>query len=127
MSDVRGVITWLYYRDLAKAQMFYEGVMGFELEVDQGWSKIYRIREGTYVGLVDGARGYHKANDIKPVILCLNVENIDAWYKRLRDNGLEIEEMPKESERLKIKVFMFEDPEGYTVEVQQTMPGGVSI
>ena len=127
MSDVRGVITWLYYRDLAKAQMFYEGVMGFELEVDQGWSKIYRIREGAYVGLVDGARGYHKANDIKPVILCLNVSDADAWYERLKKNGLKIEDMPHESERLKIKVFMFKDPEGYTIEIQQTMPGGVSI
>ncbi len=126
-EEVRGVITWLYYRDLPRAQIFYEGVMGFEMEVDQGWSKIYRIREGAYVGLVDGAHGYHKANDIKPVILCLNVEDANGWYKRLTDNGLKIEEMPQESERLKIKVFMFKDPEGYTIEIQQTMPGGLSI
>jgi len=127
MSDVRGVITWLYYRDLLGAVEFYEKVMGFTMEVDQGWSKILRIREGAYVGLVDGAQGYHRANDIKPVILCLNVGDADAWHARLRRNGLRIEELPRESERLRIKVFMFKDPEGYTVEVQQTLSGGVSI
>jgi predicted enzyme related to lactoylglutathione lyase len=128
MSEaVRGVITWLYYRDLPRAQRFYEEIMGFNMEVDQGWSKIYKIREGAYVGLVDGAHGYHKANNIKPVILCLNVEDADAWHRKLKANGLEIEEKPQESTRLKIKVFMFKDPEGYTIEIQETLPDGTSI
>ena len=128
MSEaVRGVITWLYYRDLPRAQRFYEDIMGFNMEVDQGWSKIYKIREGAYVGLVDGAHGYHKANNIKPVILCLNVEDADAWHRKLKKNGLEIEEQPHESTRLKIKVFMLKDPEGYTIEIQETLPGGTSI
>jgi len=61
------------------------------------------------------------------VILCLNVEDADAWYKKLKKNGLTIEDQPQESERLKIKVFMFKDIEGYTIEIQQTMPGGASI
>jgi predicted enzyme related to lactoylglutathione lyase len=128
MSEkIRGVITWLYYRDLPRAMEFYEKVMGFTLNVDQGWSKIYRIRDGAYVGLVDGAHGHHKANNIKPVILCLNVDDADAWHSKLKRNGLRIEEQPRESKRLGIRVFMFKDPEGYTVEVQQTLPGGQSI
>jgi len=33
MSEkVRGVITWLYYRDLPRATEFYEKVMGFKIE-----------------------------------------------------------------------------------------------
>jgi predicted enzyme related to lactoylglutathione lyase len=128
MSEkVRGVITWLYYKDLASAQKWYEDIMGLEMEVDQGWSVIYKIVDGAYVGLVDGAHGYHKANDIKPVILCLNVESADAWHKKLMDNGLEIEELPRESERLKVRVFMLKDIEGYTIEIQETLPGGLSI
>ena len=128
MSEkVRGVITWLYYRDLPRAQKFYEDIMGLKMEVDQGWSVIYKIVDGAYVGLVDGAHGYHKANNIKPVILCLNVEDANAWHKKLVYNGLEIETLPQESERLKVKVFMFKDIEGYTIEIQETMPGGLSI
>jgi predicted enzyme related to lactoylglutathione lyase len=126
-NGVKGVITWFYYRNLPRAQKFYEEIMGFQMDVDQGWSKIYKIRDGAYVGLVDGAHGYHKANNIKPVILCLNVKDANTWHRKLMENGLEIEEQPRESERLKVKVFMFKDIEGYTIEIQETMPGGLSI
>ena len=125
--EVKGLIPWLYYRDLPRAIRFYEDVMGFEMVVDQGWSKIYRIREGAYIGLVDGEKGYHKASDTKPVIVCLNVRNADAWYEMLKGKGVEIEEKPQESERLKIKVFMFKDPEGYVIEIQESLPGALSI
>jgi predicted enzyme related to lactoylglutathione lyase len=126
-EDIRGVITWFYYRDLPRAQRFYEDIMGFDLEVDQDWSKIYKIRDGAYLGLVDGAHGYHKANNIKPVVLCINVKDANAWHKKLTDKGLKIEQLPKESTRLKIKVFMFKDVEGYTIEIQETLLGGLSI
>ena len=124
---VKGVITWLYYRDLPGAMRFYEEVMGFQLEVDQGWSKIYRIREGAYVGLVDESKGYHRASSQKPVILCLNVLDADAWHRRIRGKGVEVEDQPRESERLGIKVFMLRDPEGYVVEIQESLPGALSI
>ena len=125
--SVKGLIPWLYYNDLPRAMKFYEEVMGFEMVVDQGWSKIYKIRDGAYLGLVDGEKGYHRASDTKPVIICINVHDADAWYKRLVDKGVEIERQPQESERLKIKVFMFKDPEGYVLERQESLPGALSI
>ena len=127
IDTVRGVITWLYYRNLPEAMRFYEEIMGFTLEVDQGWSKIYRIRDGAYIGLVDEAEGSHRASENKPVIVCLNVEDADDWYQKLESNGLELEDIPRESERLKVRVFMLKDPEGYTIEIQETLPGGLSI
>jgi lactoylglutathione lyase len=126
-NSVKGVITWLYYKDLPTAIDFYQNVMGFTLEVDQGWSKIYKIREGAYVGLVDETKGYHKASLNKPVILCLNVYDADEWYRKLEEKGVKLKEQPRESERLKIKVFMFHDPEGYVIEIQESLPGAVSI
>jgi len=124
---VRGVITWLYYRDLPRAMRFYEEVMGFDMVIDQGWSKIYKVSGDGYLGLVDGAKGYHKANNIKPVIFCLNVNDAEAWYKRVTKAGVMIKEKLQESKRLKVRVFMFKDPEGYVVEIQQSLPGAVSI
>jgi lactoylglutathione lyase len=124
---VKGVITWLHYRDLPRAMRFYEDVIGFELAVDQGWSKRYRIREVAYLGLVDESRGYHRASEAKPVIVCLNVTDADAWYRRLVERGVEVESQPRESERLRIKVFMLRDPEGYVIEAQQSLPGALSI
>ena len=124
---VKGLIPWLYYRDLPKAMEFYQDIMGFEMAVDQGWSKIYRIRDGAYIGLVDERHGYHRASDNKPVIVCLNVNDADAWYEKLKEKGVELEEQPKESERLRIKVFMLRDPEGYVIEIQESLPGALSI
>jgi predicted enzyme related to lactoylglutathione lyase len=126
-QDVKGLITWLYYRDLARAMEFYEEVMGLKMVVDQGWSKIYKIREGAYIGLVDQSNGYHRASEEKPVIICLNVHDADAWWDRLKEKGVELEEQPEESDRLKIKVFMFTDPEGYVIEIQESLPGALSI
>lgn len=125
--SVKGLIPWLYYNDLPRAMKFYEEVMGFEMVVDQGWSKIYKIRDGAYLGLVDGEKGYHRASDTKPVIICINVHDADAWYQRLVAKGVEIERQPQESERLKIKVFMLKDPEGYVLEIQESLPGALSI
>jgi lactoylglutathione lyase len=124
---VCGVITWLYYRDLPRAMRFYEEVMSFKMVVDQDWSKIYKVSENGYLGLVDGAKGYHKANNIKPVVFCLNVTDAEAWYRRVTKAGVAIEEKLQESQRLKIKVFMFKDPEGYVIEIQQSLPGALSI
>jgi predicted enzyme related to lactoylglutathione lyase len=126
-EEIRGVITWLYYKDLPKAMEFYTNIMGFTMEVDQGWSKIYKIRDGAYVGLVDESKGYHRASKDKPVILCLNVEDANAWHGKLKRNGLDLEDLPLESERFNIIVFMLKDPEGYTIEIQETLPGGLSI
>jgi catechol-2,3-dioxygenase len=125
--DVKGLIPWLYYKDLEKAANFYVEIMGFQLEADQGWAKIYKIRDGSFIGLVDGAKGYHKPNITKPVIICLNVYNADAWYEKLINLGIETEGKPKESDRLKIKAFMFKDPEGYVIEIQESLPGALSI
>jgi lactoylglutathione lyase len=76
---------------------FYKEVMGFEMVVDQGWSKIYRIRDGAYIGLVDGEGVNHRPSDSKPVIIFLNVHDTDTWYERLVERGVEIEDQPQES------------------------------
>lgn len=124
---VKGLIAWLYYKNLPKAIEFYEKVMGFGMVVDQGWSKIYKIRDGAYIGLVDERHGYHRASEDKPVTICINVFDADAWYNRLKENGVELEKRPQESERLKIKVFTFKDTEGYVIEVQESLTGALSI
>ena len=51
-------ISFLYYRDLAKAVKFYEDIFDFELVVDQNWAKIYKTTAGAHIGLVDEKRGH---------------------------------------------------------------------
>jgi lactoylglutathione lyase len=117
----RLAITFLYYRDLPAAIRFYEHVLGLTLAIDQGWSKIYRITDNGYVGLVDETRGSHRANPIKPVQLCIRVADVDAWYAWVAAQGVADLRGPKIISDLKIKVFVFSDPEGYQIEIQSAL------
>ena len=117
-------ITFLYYRDLAQAMRFYEEVMGFELAIDQGWSKIYRIVESAHLGLVDEARGMNKWRAKKPVQICIRVPDVAAWHAYARARELPGLSELFQNDQLGIRAFVFEDPEGYQIEVQSaTRPG----
>jgi predicted enzyme related to lactoylglutathione lyase len=115
------LITFLYYRDLPTAMRFYEDVLGLPLAIDQGWSKIYRVTEGGYVGLVDETRGSHRANAIKPVQLCIRVADVDAWHRFVATQGVEELRDPRSNADLKIRAFVFNDPEGYQIEIQSAL------
>jgi len=121
VSANRKQITFLYYRDLAAAMRFYENVLGLPLAIDQGWSKIYKVTDGGYVGLVDETRGSHRANDSKPVQICIRVEDVDAWHSFVATQGVEGLRAPRSNEDLKIRAFVFNDPEGYQIEIQSAL------
>lgn len=114
-------ITFLYYRDLGRATAFYEHVLGFQLAIDQGWSKIYRITGAAHVGLVDETRGMHRASDPKPVQICIRVPDVDAWHAWAKSNDVTGLTDAKSSEALRIRAFVFNDPEGYQIEVQSSL------
>ena len=111
-------ITFLYYRDLPAAMTFYKDIMGFELVIDQGWSKIYKIAEGAHVGLVDETRGMNKWAPTKPVQLCVRVEDVDGWHDYAQARKLKNLSELFENQALGIRAFVFEDPEGYQIEIQ---------
>ncbi|MEM9249730.1 MAG: VOC family protein [Pseudomonadota bacterium] len=112
------VVTFFYYRDLGRACWFYEDVLGLELAIDQGWSKIYRIAEGAHVGLVDETKGFHKSEPVKQVQLALRVDDVDAWYDWIRGRGVSGLSEMFEAETIGIRAFVFDDPEGYQIEIQ---------
>lgn len=114
-------ITFLYYRDLPAAMRFYEETLGLPLAIDQGWCKIYEIVPGGHVGLVDETRGSHRANAIKPVQLCIRVEDVDAWYGYIAGQGVAGLRPPRSNAELKIRAFVFNDPEGYQIEIQSAL------
>jgi lactoylglutathione lyase len=117
-------ITFLYCRDLPRAMRFYEDVMGLSLAIDQGWCKIYRLCDGAHLGLVDETRGMHRWAAEKPVQICLRVADVDGWYSYIK--GLQVEAVSElfESESLGIRAFVFDDPEGYQIEVQSATRAG---
>ncbi|MEM9970318.1 MAG: VOC family protein [Pseudomonadota bacterium] len=117
-------ITFFYYRDLPRAMRFYEEELGLPLAIDQGWCKIYRICPGAHVGLVDESRGMNKWQADKPVQLCIRVPDVDAWYAYAQAKALPALSDLFENDALGIRAFVFNDPEGYQVEIQSaTRPG----
>ena len=116
-------ITFLYYRDLPTAMAFYEDILGFELAIDQGWSKIYRIDGQAHVGLVDEARGMQNWAEDKTVQICLRVADVDAWHAWAAANDVSGLTEPRDSAELGIRAFVMNDPEGYQIEVQTAKPG----
>lgn len=111
-------IVFTYYKDLAAAADFYARIMGLELVVDQGFAKIFRATDQSYIGLVDSEQGTLKAADTKPVILAFVTPDPDGWYDHLVAHGVKIF-MPKyDSERSQVRGFMAQDPEGYVLEFE---------
>lgn len=117
-------ITFLYYRDLARAETFYRDVLGLPLVIDQGFAKIFRLADGAHVGLVDEARGMNDWQEAKCVQLCLRVPDVEAWHAWAQDAGLNELSQLFVNETIGIRAFVFRDPEGYQIEVQSaTRPG----
>ena len=114
-------VTFLYFRDLPRAMDFYERVLGLELAIDQGWSKIYRIAGPAHLGLVDETRGSHRAADPKPLQICIRVPDVDAWHVWASRQGVEGLTAPRDSTSLRIRAFVFNDPEGHQIEVQSAL------
>ncbi|MGB0496920.1 MAG: VOC family protein [Rubricella sp.] len=116
--DTQLAITFLYYRDVPAAQRFYEEVMGLTLRIDQGWAKIMDLGQGACVGLVDETRGMNNWQADKCVQLCIRVPDVDAWYDYVKALGLPGLSDLFISDELGIRAFVFDDPEGYQIEIQ---------
>ena len=117
-------ITFLYYRDLATAMRFYEDILGLPLAIDQGWCKIYRIAESAHVGLVDETRGMNNWQAEKCVQLCIRVPDVDAWYAYAQEEALEGLSRLFVNDEIGIRAFVFNDPEGYQIEIQSATREG---
>ena len=76
-------ITFFYYDDIAQVAPFYEEVLGFELVLDQGMARIYRIAGRNIFGIVDGNRGHLRHQPKSAVLLTLVVEDVAAWHAKL--------------------------------------------
>ena len=117
LKGVEGSITFFYYEDLAKAEEFYGGVMGFEKVIDVDFAKVFRISGDAYVGIVDGEMGSMRPTRDKPVMLTVIVDDIEAWHRHLVERGVEIDQPPREVSYLRMKTLLFRDPEDYVIEI----------
>jgi catechol 2,3-dioxygenase-like lactoylglutathione lyase family enzyme len=108
-------ITFLKTRDLEATTEFYTKVLEFELALDQGKCRIFKICPNCFVGfcLTEGSTGSDE------VILTIEVEDVDGICSYLVDQGVEIETAPRLNPYYNIYQMFLRDPNGYLLEIQR--------
>ena len=110
-------ITFFYYPDIHVVAPFYENVLRFELVLDQGLARIYRIAGNSYFGIVDGNRGHLRHQEKSAVLLTVVSEDVEGWHAKLTEIGVAgLTEMRRGTY---CDHFFFEDPAGYAIEIQR--------
>lgn len=118
-ATIYSQITFLYYDGLEPAASFYEEVMGFQLVEDQGWARIYRVGGNAFLGIVAGEKGFHRPQPRNAVLLTLVVDDVPGWYRHLAARGVKLLSGVQDRPEIQIHCLFFEDPGGYTLEIQQ--------
>lgn len=114
-----GTIVNLYYADLAAAVRFWREVLGVPLVADQGWAKILRLADRSFLGLVDGARGHLRPQPRSAVLVTLVVDDLEDWRERARRAGAAGITDVELRDDLGIERFFCQDPGGYELEFQR--------
>lgn len=109
-------ITFLHTEKLEETSRFYETILGFELVLDQGRCKIFRVSQGGYIGFCS-----HSAVEIshQSIILTFVTQEVDQLYSRLVSNNVPVEKPPQINQEFGIYHCFFRDPNGYLLEVQR--------
>lgn len=113
--EPRSGITFLKTRDLEATTRFYREIFGFELVLDQGSCRIFRVCPNCFIGfcLTDGETGSCE------VILTLEIPDVDGFAHYLESYSIAIEVQPRLNERYNIYQMFLRDPNGYLVEIQR--------
>jgi predicted enzyme related to lactoylglutathione lyase len=110
-------ISWVYTRDLEGTSEFYAAILGLECLRDEGSARIFRTAPGACIGVCEAYAD--RVVEPRGCMISIVTDEVDAWYRRLRERGLEIDQPPHRLEAFGIYTFFVEDPNGYVIEFQQ--------
>ena len=109
-------ITFLSTKDLKATHQFYNITLGLEQVLDQGGCRIYRLTNESFLGFCQREDDFMEE---KALCCTFVTDQVDEWHKHLVQNGVEVEDEPKENPNYNIYHFFFRDPNGYLMEVQK--------
>jgi hypothetical protein len=97
---------------------FYEKIFRFPIALDQGGCIIFQLGKYGYWGFCETDKEI-----VNPEQVCLTVvvetpEEVDEWDNYLRENNIIHTREPQETAQYKIYNAFYEDPTGYTLEIQ---------
>jgi len=109
-------ITFLGTKDLEKTSNFYQNLLGLTVYKDQDVCVIFNINSQSKIGFCTHIPVVYGE---KSPIITLVTDKVDDIYNNLISLGLIIKEKPKKNHKFNIYHFFFEDPNGYTIEIQK--------
>jgi len=113
---INGQITFLYTSDLNKTTNFYQNIMGFQMMLDQGTCRIFRVAESSYLGF---CLKEIINSDCLNMIFTLVTTDVDGWYERLLEQGITFNKKPEFNPKFQIYHCFLNDPNGYLIEIQR--------
>lgn len=111
-------ITFIYVKDMDRSIDFYQGNLELQEVLDQGACHIFKINSGAYLGICQDEGPGMEAGKGK-IILTLVTEDVDDFYRKLIQAGIDIESEPKINPKFQIYHFFLRDPDGYLIEIQK--------
>jgi catechol 2,3-dioxygenase-like lactoylglutathione lyase family enzyme len=108
-------VTFCYTAEFESTAHFYEELLGLPIALDQGACRIYRVREGAFIGVCRRA----ETPNTDGIILTLVSEDVDGWYARLKERGVQFEKAPAFNPKFNIYHCFLRDPNGYLIEIQR--------
>lgn len=109
-------LVFLPTHDLDAADAFYRGILGLDLARDQGTCRVYRVREGAYVGFCLGTPVIPTEHRVFVTVV---VRDVGAAYDDLTTRGAKAEGPIEHVPAFALTRFLVRDPHGYLVEVQR--------
>jgi predicted enzyme related to lactoylglutathione lyase len=108
-------VTFLYYEDYNQAIPFFENTLELELVMDQGFARVYKVTESSFLGMV---RKEHrnKAND---TLYSFTVDDVQSYYDIFNTKDVHRLSKITHFKDIPLKSFFFEDFEGHHFEIQQ--------
>lgn len=107
-------ITFLRVASLDRSHRFYSGDLGLALVLDQGGCRIYRLVEGSFLGVCERPEPIGSN-----VVLTFVSDDVDGWYEKMAAAGVDLDGPPRENPAYRIYHFFATDPDGHTLEVQR--------
>lgn len=119
MNDFKSTVVFRYYNDFDKAIQFYEEILGLTLTMDQGWARVYKVTDGSFLGVVKRNESSIELHQQDNSLISFNVNDCDSHYKKIKTYNLPHITEVKVIESIPLKSFFFKDFEGYDYEIQE--------
>ncbi|WP_345987881.1 VOC family protein [Chryseobacterium sp. Chry.R1] len=110
---VKRIVANIKAEDLSMADHFYHGILGLEIIMNHGWIKTFGSNEESKVQISFAMQG---GDDTPVPDLSIEVDDVEAIYKKMKDSGFEIT-YDLTDEEWGVRRFFVRDPFGKLINI----------